>query len=313
MSIASLSKVTFVSLLGLSLVGAGNAQEGSPFLVTKDQSMAAFVEGPACAQSVKMNFFSQDADAFARQDGDAPSTASRLMNNVTSLVRQTCPSVDMVRSAGKVVITGGSAPETKTVYTGIADKASSWTVLELGARNSGGLLNAGPRTGETPELPDFLASPTFEQFNAVQTLMANGETQCTNFDSSTETCTLLTTFELDESGALTMVTQQLVDEHSDAVGTARVPGNVSNGLWCGDPNAATVVATGGDLVPGSAKQVAMGEMLLERLQDVGDEVCVGYERADSGLKTIQFDDEGFQLFSAMDASIFDTAKALRRE
>ena len=227
------------------------------------------------------------------------------MNNVTTLVKGSCPKVELVETRG---IVGD-----EKVYSGVADKETNWTIVEFGRRNSGGFLGSIERTGEQPEKPDYLNTAGFLTFPGLLTKMADKGSLCTEHRENDNSCSLITTFEDTSDAGAVMITRQLLDEEG-AIGTVSLQGAVAaDGMWCGAPANATVTAKGGKLVDGSKGQKAMEDMLLERVQDKGKEICVGFADNDGVLTTAQFDQEGFQLTNDLSIAPFATAPNLRRE
>lgn len=298
-----LSKSLFHRSALLALFGVMTALPAlaeRPILTSEDKSIAAFLDGPGCADTVKTIFRAKKADAFA--SGNL--TAGRLMNNITALVSKSCPSVTLVRTTGIV--------DNRKVYSGVADAETGWEIVEYGLRNSGGFIASSHNVGDTPDLPDYLAASSYTTFGDVVQLASTSPFLCTNHDAASGTCTLITTFENATASGATMVTRQLIDDDG-AVGTVTLSGETEDGLWCGNPQEATVVAAGGKLAEGSKSQAAMEEMLLERVQDAGEKVCVGYAMSNGKLTTTQFDGGGFQLFSAMQITPQTSESALRRD
>ncbi|HSW26881.1 MAG TPA: hypothetical protein VLJ62_29265, partial [Burkholderiaceae bacterium] len=112
------------------------AQGLLPFLTTADGAISARFDGARCAEGVRMIFTGRSAESFR----NGPDTA-RLMNNVTFLLRQQCPTLVRVTARGMA--------DSKIVYSGLAEAATNWEVVELGSGSGSGLLS-GPGTAAAP-------------------------------------------------------------------------------------------------------------------------------------------------------------------
>lgn len=276
-----------------------------------EDKIYSFYDGPSCAETVKTNFRAKYVGSFTSSTDDESLTA-RIMNNVARIIRTQCGQASLIRATGKISFEQNGEKVEKTVYSGVADKATDWLVVEVGVRNSGGFLSTSTRNGEEPELPAYLKQSSFLKYGDMQASISDAPILCTNHNASQNTCTLVTEFKDKTESGSTMVTRQMLDDEG-AIGEVTLSGTVSDGLWCGNPQEAIVTATGGNLTAGSKSQQAMEEMLLERVQDNGNQVCVGYAKTSNGLTTTQFDADGFQLYAEMPLTAMAAAPSLRRE
>lgn len=263
---ADMNRTLFAAFTAAFVALPAQAQIVRPFLTTTDGTLSARIDGARCADVVRMTFVGRDADAFRTGFG----AAERLMNNVTTLLRQQCPALVRVTSKGLV--------GTRIVYTGIAETATSWEVVELGAGTGSGLLagaSAAPAAAGGGPLPRdlfgreqaFVAAPKLlEWLRATPHL-------CVRHDAKANNCAGLNQFESQADGSVRMTASYKLDA-SGSTAVLTYPAQNKNGFFCSNPTEARVVVRDGTLT--AAGRSDMQAMLLERVQAAGSEICTGY-------------------------------------
>lgn len=275
-------------LAGAGHAGEGHAQSGRPVYITDDRQMAAFIDGSRCADSVRTVFKAKAVSAF---ESGQP-VAARLMNNVVALLKAQCPQLTHVSAKGTV--------EDDIVYTGLAEKSTGWTVVELGAGQFSG-------TGETGKKAEFQSRPDFLPYAELLPRIGEKTTLCS--DLQADSCTSVTELVgASESGATVQATSLFQDQ---AQAIVRFPAQEQEGFLCSDPNTAEISVSGGTLSPSGRQE--MEQLLRERWLNSGDLVCLGYAYPDGGLSGISFNGEGDQLTSEVEITPFRSAPGLRLE
>lgn len=295
---ASPARVVLAAALASAAIA--HAQGARPFMTTVDGSMAARVDGPSCADAVRLTFVGRDAEAFRM----GLPTAARLMNNATTLLRQQCPTMQRVLTRGVV----GS----QIMYTGVSEAATNWTVVELGAGTGSALLGgagAAAAAGGPDAREQFGRDPGFVPASKMLEWLNSAATLCVRPESKDNSCAGLNRFEPQASGVVRMTASYRLDANGSTA-VLSYPATDKSGFFCTDTTATKVEVRDGALT--AAGRADMQAMLLERVQASGNEVCTGYSgNAPASLQTESFGADGSSQTQRTAAALVSTRMALR--
>ena len=274
------------------------AQSGRPAMITAKREMAAFFDGPRCADAVKMIFKGKDIKYFK---SDQP-IAARLINNVATLIRGQCPNANQISARGLV--------QGKIVYTGIAEAATDWTVVELGVSKNIGSLSGGRVEGsKAGEKEKFKGGEGFLPISELVKLGSGKPFLCTRYDAKTKTCSAITDIGQVSSDGGKIKASSLIKAAGDPVVNFSDNVNSGGGFMCLNPQKSSVAITGGKLSPGARK--TMETDFKDRAADKGDEICIGYQRNGEKLFSEYFDKEGYSVAEKSEVTLFAAAPGLR--
>lgn len=269
-----------VLVLGLASWGTTTAQAqllaNRPFMKSIDGSISARLAGPACGDTVDVAFSGADAAAF-NKDG----VATRLMNNVVSNLRSTCPKVRMVASKGVV--------GDRIVYNAIAEAATNWLLLELGSNRDASLLGSSDR-GRAADKGAFTRRADFAGFpNLVQKIAGRG-LLCSGLDGAS--CTAVMDLRSATASGAPVISRSLLDGTGTQAVLSYKAQNVS-GFLCSNPQTATIDVVGGQATPEARRRMASD--LRERLKPYGSEVCSGFAFRGASIISANFDGSGARI------------------
>jgi len=294
-----LTKTTVIVCAAFAASNVAVAQQSErPFFMAKGRTIAAFFEGEKCAETVRTLFKGRNPSVF--QDGNP--AAGRLMNAVSSLIKQQCDQVQRVTAKGQV--------DGKTMYNGIAEAATNWLIVELGAsKNSNFLGSRIVDKNNPPEQLVFKERNDFLTYANMQADLGNKSVLCGGYDQSSNSCTSATTLiNPNSKGSTVRITSQI---KGGAIAAIEFLGSAENGFLCSNTSDATVSITGGTLTDDGRAEMSV--MFTDRWLEYGDRVCVGYVGEADSLKTVSFDENGYQTTSLIDLTSFDSAPKLRLE
>ncbi|MEH6717102.1 hypothetical protein [Parasphingorhabdus flavimaris] len=264
-----------------------------PFMKSIGGKLSAQFDGARCGNTVKFVFKGQSAGSF-----NADRVASRLMNNVVTAIRQTCPRVKLVSAKGLV---GKSI-----VYNALAESQTNWLLLELGSSRDASLLSSGV-SGKAGDKSKFQRRASFKAFSDVAKSLGTTKSLCT--EPVKGRCTSLTNFSnVSTKGATITSKSRLDDKGSTAVLT--YAGKNQNGFLCSNPQNVKI-----SIVGGSASKAArsnMAEQLRERLRPFGNQACQGYATGKRRLAGANFDAKGAQVGKTSYFSTVSRNAGLRR-
>lgn len=286
-----------------SLVSASQAeaQIARPFLVTPDKALSAWFDGPQCSPTVRVTFKGRNVDVFK----SSTNAAARMMNNVTVVLRQQCPA--LVRVTTKGVADG------KIQYSGIAEAATNWKVVELGSGIGSGILAGGTTTGGRTSGPSarelFTRNTSFVPMQQFLEWARSAPTLCVRPDANFVSCTGLSEFsKTNEDNVLVTTHYKLDEEGSTAV--LAYPATNKMGFFCTQPIDAKVQVKGGKMSKDG--RADMESLLLERIKGAGNEICTGYQGKNAkDLVTASFDNDGNTQTQATAAVLLNTRPQLR--
>lgn len=282
-----------VAVATASLTYAQGLLADRPFMRSLDGSISARLDGPACADNVAFNFTGPETGAF-----NSDRTATRLMNNVVSNIRDACPRVQLVSAKGS---SGG-----RVVYNAIAERSTSWLLLELGGAQDASLFASGAR-GASGDQSAFLRQGNFAGFPAVLQAMRGNAGLCAGSDGST--CTAAMEFNNPSADAATIVSRTLVQEDGTQA-TLTYGATNTNGLLCGNPQQATIEITGGN--SSAALRQRFATDLRARLEPYGSRVCTGFASRAGGFVSANFDESGARVGNETVMSLSSTPPRLRQ-
>lgn len=247
-----------------------------PFMESVDKSLSAAFSGPTCGNEVGFTFTGKDRATF-NKDG----VATRLMNNVVTSLRRTCPRVGLVAAKGQV---GGDV-----VYNAIAEAEGGWLLLELGSNRDASVLSGGDR-GNAGDRAAFSRRRDFTGFGALLTATRGKPWLCSGQDAGS--CTSASEFKNASEDGATVVARSLVD----GGGTQAVltyPAANRGGLLCSNPQTAKIEIVGG--TASAAARNRMATDLRERLKPYGNEVCSGYAMRGGQIVSANFNAGGARI------------------
>ncbi len=261
-----------------AFVGGVQAQSARPFLSLADGSMSARIDGASCGEQVRMTFVGKEAEVF-RNGNETP---SRLMNNVTTLLRQQCPALVRVSSRGVV--------KDRIVYSGIAEAATKWEVVELGGGTGNALLGnaaaASASNGGPTAMELFGRDRAFVPAPKILEWLKIAPNLCVRFDPKAGDCAGLNQFLPAADNTIGMTASYRLDA-SGSIAELSYPARNKQGFFCTRPADAIVAVKSGNLSAGGRAEMRV--LLLERIQAAGAEVCTGY----SGTSPQALDTESF--------------------
>ncbi len=264
-----------------------------PFMRSLDGSISARLDGPACADQVQVTFTGPDTGVF-NQDR----SATRLMNNVVSNIRDACPRAQLVAAKGMAA--------GRVVYNAIAERDSNWLLLELGGAQDASLFAAGAR-GSSGDQAAFLRQGAFSGFPAVLQALRGNAALCAGSDGST--CTASMEFQNASDNAATVVSRTLVQEDGTQA-TLTYAATNSNGLLCGNPQDARIEITGGN--SSAAVRQRFATDLRSRLEPYGNRVCTGFASRAGGFVSANFGADGARVGSESVMTLSASAPRLRQ-
>ncbi len=298
--VTSVSKLLLGSafLFTGAVVGTAEAQSGKPIMITAKREMAAFLDGPKCAESVKMIFKGKKVEYF---QSDQP-IAARLIYNIAALIKAQCADVTLISARGIV--------QDRIVYTGLAEASTDWRVAELGVSNNIGNLSGGRKAGAgAGEKSEFRKNGNFLSLAKIVELGQNTPFICTRYDAATNSCSAITNLgDLTAKGGKIIVSS-LIKANGDP--ELRLTDTVSSndGFMCLNPQQSTTKVIGGNLSAGARS--TMETDFKERAEDKGDEICIGYQKSGDKIITEYFDKDGYSLSSQSEVTLTKTALSLR--
>lgn len=266
--------------LGLATFLAGAAPSAAEtktrFFQTADKRITAYFIGPRCGEKVELLLQSDDPDEFI----DSRTPASRMMNNASKLLSKQCR--DLERILGKGVV------DSRVLYSGIAEAASQWQLVEVGARRTG-LLAAGD--SDHGERKRFAGTAGFLRSDQIESEI-NGRTFCVNPDP-TNSCTAESSFRAAPSG-MRLRARYLMEETGEEAVLSYPAAHDSNGFLCSATRDVDVEVLGGDLQPKGRAELA--RLLKEQVVSGGDHICAGFMRdSQSRLVVRTFNEQGSAL------------------
>lgn len=284
-----------ICLAGLICASAAVAQIAKvPFLKSADGKLAASFSGPRCGQEVAFTFTGPDQTTFNKGG-----VATRLMNNVVVLVRQSCPQVKMVSAKGVV----GS----QVVYNAIAEGETRWLLLELGSSRDAGMLT-GTGRGTSADRANFARRKDFSGFGDVLATMKGKMFLCDSAMSGS--CTASSEFRNATDKRANVTLRSLLDKGGTKALMTYSATN-QNGFMCFNPEAAKIEVVGGQSSP--AARVRFATDLRERLKPYGSQVCSGYALRGSQLVSANFGADGARIGNETILTALASEPALRQE
>lgn len=288
-----------ITLLGSSVLSmlppTATAQGTSrPIMVTQGREMAAFFQGDSCDSRVGLEFRGKSIEDF--KVGNP--LAARLMNNVANIIRNQCAEVSVIAADGKV--------ESDIVYSGVAEKATDWRVVEVGSSDND-ILSSGAVAGGQSQ-SEFAAA---EGFVTVSNLVATLERQsylCEAHDIATNTCRSLTEIKATGTG-FNLITSQYRGANGPTAAVTYTGAEDDAGFLCSNPQEAVVNASGGGMSPDGIAELE--RQLTARARDKGNQVCIGYTYTDSDITTQSFNEDNAAMTQIITIKPFATAPGLR--
>lgn len=294
----SLLRVSIIASVGYVAIGAAaRAAPSIPRLVSSDQKLAAFVEGADCQPAVRVRFQAKSEAEFDRATGKA----ARFIGNVTDLLKSQCPMLTRVSVKGLV--------GERILYSGVAEAATDWVVVELGSRSGSGILSAGTQ-GKQDEKKKFAAAAGFIAAPAIIDVAKTQGIECVGLDAKTKTCLARNHYAV--NGSQIDVTAEYLLNKDGTIAKATYSPSISQGFLCTDPNKVRVEVSGGKLTEES--RTGMKELLIERLRSAGSEFCAGFAgQLPAGLSTQSFGADGSSQAPAQTAAFSSAVLGLRIE
>lgn len=287
-----------LAMLVVSAVLPASAQGVRPLAMTPGGEMAARVDGEKCADRVRLTFLAKSAESYKTSDP----TAGRLMNNVTQLLRQQCPILARVNVRG--------VAQEKLAYSGLAEAATGWGVVELGTTGSGLLAgrDSSARTG--PAARDlFSRGANFLPFARFVDFTKTAPLLCIRPDASGATCAGVNEYSVQGDGSVRIISSYLLD-NTGTTAVLTYPSRNKAGFFCANPSEAQVSVSGGKAT--AAGRADMQEMLLERVRAAGAEICLGHiGDGPQNLSTESFDADGHSLGQRSTSKLVAQRPALR--
>lgn len=263
----------------LALLSAGAAAQvlgNRPFMASVDNSLTASFSGPRCDAEVAFVFSGKDRTTFNKEG-----VATRLMNNVVTSLRRSCPRVKLVAAKGVV----GS----EVIYNAVAEDGSGWKLLELGSTRDASLLGAGGR-GTSADRGTFAKRRDFAAFGTVLAATRDKPHFCSGPQGGT--CTSATEFRGASDEGATVIARSLLDAQGTQAVLTYTAAN-RGGFLCSDPQQAKIEVVGGTSSP--AARARMATDLRERLKPYGNQVCSGYAMRGAQIITASFDANGARI------------------
>ncbi len=265
-----------------------------PFMQSADGKLSAAFNGGRCGGEVAFTFTGADRNTF-NKDG----VATRLMNNVVTALRRTCPQVKLV--AAKGVVAGD------VVYNAVAESEGQWLLLELGSVRDASVLSGGAR-GTSADRGNFGKRRDFAAFGAVLTATKGKPFLCSSLQAGT--CLSSSEFRGATEDGATVVARSLLD----GAGTQAIltyPATNRSGFLCSNPQDAKIEVSGGSA--SAAARARMATDLRERLKPYGDQVCSGYALRGVQLISANFDSNGARIGQETLLSAVSAQPKLRQE
>ncbi len=272
----ALLAISFTCLLMGGGATHGQMLGNRPFMTSVDNSLSAAFSGPRCGDEVAFIFNGKDRATF-NKDG----VATRLMNNVVTSVRRTCPRVKLVAAKGTV--------NGEIVYNAVAEGESNWLLLELGSSKDSSLLAGGQR-GTSADRANFAKRRDFSAFGAVMTATKGKPYFCSSPQAGS--CTSSSEFRNASEDGATVVARSLLDGQGTQAVLTYAAANKS-GFLCSDPQQAKIEVMGGTSSP--AARARMATDLRERLKPYGNQVCSGYALRGAQIVSASFDSNGARI------------------
>lgn len=288
--------MTWLGLLACAAVAQAQPLQ-RPILSTANNRISARLDGPPCGELIRLVFNGADAQDFMAVEQGAAS----LMNNVTELLRGQCPSVARVSTRGTVA--------GKVVYTGVAEAATDWEVVELGSGSGSALLSGRAGSGPSAARRQFATDPGLVPAARFVEWVRATPTLCVR--PSKNTCAGLNQFEVRGDGSLHLTATYQMDANG-AMAQLSYPARPKDEFFCSNPADAKVSVMGGKLT--AAGRAEMQSLLLERVQAAGQEVCTGYLGSQpNALQTETFGSNGASQAERTQATLTAQRMPLRYE
>lgn len=281
----------------LFLAATSHAAGNRPIQYTPGREIAAFFDGPQCDARVKLLLRGKSRDSYK----SGQTLAAALINSVTLILRSQCPAIKVVSANGIV--------DGEKVYTGVADRATNWRVVEVGSGGSD-LLSSGVLSSE-PEKQTFSQADGFITA-AVLNEMTNGAAYlCDSYQAGTNSCKNLSHLERHGDGKVTITASQYRSEDGTIASIKYASTPSAEGFICTNPQDAIITVTAGNMSKDG--RAALAEDLTLRIRDRGEEVCFGYQSNDGNLTSQTFDADGYPITQIVDVTAFTVAPELRFE
>ncbi len=291
--LVSVSLVVAQLFVATIVQAAGNR----PIQYTPGREIAAFFDGPQCDARVKLLLRGKSRDSYT----SGQTLAAALINAVTLIVRNQCPAVKVVSANGVV--------DGEKVYTGVADRATNWRVVEVGSGGSD-LLSSGVLSSE-PEKTTFAQSGSFVTAAVLAEKTNSAAYLCDNYQSSSDTCKNLSHLERHGDGRITITASQYRSDDGTIASIKYESVPSADGFICTNPQEAVITVTEGNMSEDG--RAALAEDLTLRIKDRGEEVCFGYQMEGSLLRSQTFDADGYPITQIVEVTAFDKAPQLRFE
>ena len=265
---------------GASLLSSvpGDAQllRNRPFLTSLDGTLSARIEGTACAETVSLVFTGRSSGTFNDQG-----IATRLMNNAAQRLAATCGTVKLVTAKGVV--------NERVVYNAVAERSTSWELLELGSSRDSSLFANG-EGGTAGDQANFQKRRDFADFGGMLRTMGGQRFLCVG--SSGAGCTSVTELRNASAGTATMISRSLLDGRGTVAVLTYATTNQS-GFLCGNPQGAQLEVVGNAASPIARQRMATD--LRERLRPYGNRVCNGYALRGNAITGANFASSGAKI------------------
>lgn len=289
--------------LGLAIVLAGlagaSAQAQSrlaslPFAKSLDGKLSARFAGPSCGETVDFVISGDNVATFNKDH-----VASRLMNNIVQTVLATCPKVKMFSAKGVV--------GDQIAYNAIAESATGWMLLELGASRDASLIGGGQRGGSADK-GAFARRGDFVGFADLPGKLGGKPFLCTSWDGST--CTAVIELRGANRNGSNLVARSLLDG-AGAQAVLSYAGVNRNGFLCSNPEEARIEVIGGQAT--DMARARMAKDLRERLKPYGQEMCLGFAQRGANIINGTFDATGARIGNESLLNPMTTLARLRKE
>ena len=262
--INSTTLTLIVAIGGSTLVGsAAYSDEKMKFLSTPDNEITAYFVGPKCADQIEMLFQATDPKAFDEET----TPASRLMANATRVLPRQCEQLKRVVSKGAV--------GDRILYNGIAEAQTEWRLTELGVRTSAGVLSG--ETSDAGQKAEFAGDAGFSPFQTLSPNMSE-KSYCVRPDEAGD-CAGEASFTDVSPDAATVTARYLLNEDGTEA-SLLYPASNADGFLCTPTQDVEIGVSGGELTEEGRSEYA--EMLRERVESGGDQVCTGFQNDSSG-------------------------------
>lgn len=267
-------------------------------MVSQGKEMAAFFDGPRCAEKVDLLIKGRDIQYF---EADRP-IAAGLIHGVSLLIRGQCPTLQQISATGKV--------QDRIVYTGLAEAANDWTIVELGVSKSSGALSGGRKAGSHKgEKQKFQSLGGFVPFPDLLAQAGNNSYLCTRYDSTSSTCAAVSDMSAVSPSGGKLIATSLIKAEGDPTVNFTDATQVRDGFLCINPKKSNVEVKGGKLTP--AARSTFEDSFRERAADKGGELCVGYVNEGGQLMAEYFDGEDYSVSERSSVSLFANPPKLR--